>query len=69
MFEKGDTVVVKHQPELGECIVVDPHEPTDMLRCGDGPNKPGKPVGFYVRIDTPKAKNQGDHAESLEKLG
>jgi len=59
MFEKGDTVVVKHQREMGECIVVDPHEPTDMMRVGPAPNKPGEPVGFYVRIDSAIGKNQG----------
>jgi len=68
MFEKGDTVVVKHQPELGECIVVDPHDETDMVRVGNGPKQPGKPVGYYVRIDTPKGKWQGYHEESLEKV-
>jgi len=68
MFNKGDTVIVKHQTELGECIVVDPHDPTDMVRVGNGPSKPGKPVVFYVRIDTPKGKAQGYHEESLEKL-
>jgi len=68
MFEQGDTVIVKHQLELGECIVVDPHDPTDMVRVGNGPNKPGKPVVFYVRIDTSKGKAQGYHAENLEKV-
>ena len=61
-FRNGDKVIVKHQREMGVCTVVDPHEPTDMLRVG------GEPVGFYVRIDTPKAKNQGYHQENLEKV-
>lgn len=60
-FAKGDKVIVKHQRELGECTVVDPHDPTDMVRVGTG-----KPVGYYVRIDTPKGKNQGYHAENIE---
>jgi len=68
MFNKGDTVIIKHQPELGKCIVVDPHDPTDMVRVGNGPTQPGKPVGFYVRIDSPKGESQGYHEENLEKL-
>jgi len=61
-FKEGDKVVVKHQREMGECIVTNPCEQTDMTRIG------GEPVGFYVRIDTPKAKNQGYHEENLEKV-
>lgn len=67
MINKGDKVIVKHQLELGKCVVVDPHDPTDIVRVGNGPNKQGKPVGFYVRIDTPKGKAQGYHEASLEK--
>lgn len=60
MFKKGDPVTVKHQREMGPCTVVNPMDPTDMTRIG------GEPVGYYVRIDTPKAKNQGYHADNLE---
>lgn len=63
MFEKGDKVIVKHQREMGVCIVVNPFDPTDMVRVG----RNGKPVGHYVRIDTPKGKSQGYHEENLEK--
>jgi len=62
-FEVGDDVIIKHQPELGECIVVDPHDETDMTLVGSG-----KPVGYYVRIDTPKNKDQGYHPWNLEKV-
>lgn len=60
-FQIGDEVIVKHQREMGVCKVVNPCDPTDMVRVGTG-----KPVGHYVRIDTPKAKNQGYHEENLE---
>lgn len=62
-FNEGDKVVVKHQREMGECIVVNPYDETDMTRVGTG-----DPVGFYVRIDTPKTKNQGYHENNLEKV-
>jgi hypothetical protein len=62
-FAEGDKVIVKHQKEMGECVVVNPHEETDMVRVGTG-----EPVGFYVRIDTAKAKNQGYHEQNLEKV-
>ena len=71
-FRLGERVIVKSQVELGECVVVNPYDPTEILRVGDGPDILGKPVGHYVRIDSidPKGrKNMGYHAESLEKLG
>lgn len=64
-FAKGDRVLVRHQLDLGVCVVTDPHEPTDMKR----PTKDGEvPVGHYVRIDSPKTKKKGlgYHEESLE---
>ena len=71
MFNEGDKVIVKHQREMGECVVVDPHEETDMKipvgQLADGTIE-HKEVGFYVRVDTPKAKNQGYHADNLEKV-
>lgn len=60
-FEEGDKVIIKHQPELGECIVVNPRDESDMVLVGSG-----KPVGYYVRIDTTKDKNQGYHPWNLE---
>jgi len=58
----GDRVIVKHQQEMGECIVVNPNEQTLMKTIS------GELVGFYVRIDTPKLKNQGYYFENIEKL-
>jgi len=63
MLSKGDKVIVKHQKELGECVVVDPHDVTDMTEVGSG-----KPIGYYVRIDTPKGNNLGYHAWNIEKI-
>lgn len=62
-ISNGDKVIIKHQPELGECIVVNPHDKTDMLLVGSG-----KPVGYYVRVDTPNDKNQGYHYWNIEKV-
>jgi hypothetical protein len=62
-FAEGDKVIVKHQKEMGECVVVNPYDETDMVRVGTG-----KPVGFYVSINTPKAKEQGYHEENLERV-
>lgn len=56
-FNKGDTVVVKHQRELGEFIVTNPKDETDIKRIG------GDPVGHYVRIGK---DNLGYHESSLE---
>lgn len=63
MFEIDDKVIVKHQREVGVCTVVNPHDPTDMTFVGTG-----EPVGYYVRIDTPKAKDQGYHPYNLERV-
>lgn len=62
MFNKGDKVLVRHQPDLGVCVVADPHEPTDMMMI----TATGMvPVGHYVRIDAGKKKNLGYHEASL----
>lgn len=63
LFNINDKVVIKHQRDLGECVVVNPYKPTDMLAVVTG-----KPIEYYVVIDTPKAKNQGYHAKNLEKV-
>ena len=69
LIEKGDKVFIKHQRELGKCTVVNPHEPTDIelpvAQLADG-TVVHKAVEYYVRVDTPKAKNQGYHACNLE---
>lgn len=61
-FRKGQKVIVKHQREMGVCVVVKGKDPTDMVRVGTG-----EPVGHYVRIDTPKGKYQGYHECNIEK--
>lgn len=58
-FAEGDKVVVKHQRELGELVVTNPMDKTDIKRIG------GEPVGHYVRIGE---KNLGYHESSLEKV-
>lgn len=62
-FAVGDRVLVRHQLDLGVCVVTDPHEPTDMKR----PTRDGEvAVGHYVRIDAGKRKGLGYHEDSLE---
>ena len=56
-LKEGDTVIVKHQRELGEFIVTNPCDKTDIKRIG------GEPVGHYVRIGK---SNLGYHESSLE---
>lgn len=58
-FKEGDSVVVKHQRELGEFTVTNPRDETDTKRIG------GEPVGHYVRIGK---DNLGYHESSLEKV-
>ena len=56
-FNKGDSVIVKHQKELGVLTVNDPCDKTDTKRIG------GEPVGYYVRVGE---NNLGYHESSLE---
>jgi len=67
-FRKGSKVVIKHQRELGVCVVVNGYDKTDMVRVGPNPQTPGEPVGHYVRVDVPNGrKNEGYHECNIEK--
>ena len=60
-FNKGDKVVVKHQPELGVMKVDNPHLPTNVKRVVTK-----EPVGHYVVVSNDLKTNQGYHEENLE---
>ena len=65
----GDTVTIQHQPEHGECVVVNMHDVTDSVVVG---MEEGviihTPVEYYIRVDTPTNKNQGYHYWNVEKV-
>lgn len=62
MFDNGDKVTINHQPDIGECVVVNNRADTDIIMVG------GKAVEYYVIIDTKDAKNQGYHYWNLTKV-
>ena len=59
-FSIGDKVIIKHQPEIGECIVTNAYDRIDMIMVG------GKPVEYYTRIENDKIKDAGYHYWNLE---
>ena len=59
-FSIGDKVTIKHQPEIGECIVINAYDQSDMIMVG------GRAVEYYVRIENDKIKDAGYHYWNLE---
>lgn len=62
-FKVDDKVVVKHQLDLGVCVVVDPQEATTAQHFKGSELVD---VVFYVRIDSPKSQGLGYHESSLD---
>jgi hypothetical protein len=62
-FAKGDRVLVRHQLDLGVCVVSNPCDPTDAKMITA---KGEVPVGHYVRIDSEKKTGMGYHEDNLE---
>ena len=62
-FKEGQQVLVKHQPDLGICVVTNPYEPSEVRF-----HKGGKVVwiGYYVRIKSGARTGLGYHPDSLE---
>jgi len=59
-FTIGDIVLVKHDTALGNCEVVNPCDPTNMVLIT------GKAVGYYVRVKDSTGEILGYHETSLQ---
>lgn len=63
-FDKGDKVKILPDPKIGEGVVVNPCDPTDM-KFFRGTEL--VPVGHYVRVEL-NGQVYGYHESSLEKV-